>query len=80
MRQSGFNADQKSTQLIIRRVTPFLTSDLTVTNVIFYGLSPSPTQHLRFTKFMTDSTGCHVTQGMDDIFYLTEVLLSTKPH
>ena len=33
----------------------------------FYGLSPSPTQHRRFTKFMTDSTVCLVTQGMDDI-------------
>ena len=39
-------ADQKSLRFIIRRVTPFLTSDLTVTNVIFSGLSPSPTQHL----------------------------------
>ena len=37
LRQSGFNADQKSKQLIIRRVTPFLTSDLTVTYVIFHG-------------------------------------------
>ena len=39
----------KSTWLIVRRVTPFLASGLTVTNVIFYGLSPSHTQHLRFT-------------------------------
>jgi len=36
--------------------------------LFFYGLSPSPTQHLRFTKIMTDKTVCHVTQGMDDIF------------
>ena len=36
--------------------------------LFFSGLSPSPTQHLRFTTFMTDSTVCHVTQGMDDNF------------
>ena len=80
MRQSGFNADQKSIQLIIRRVTTFLTSDFAVTNVIFNGSSPSPKQHLRFPKFMTDSTVRHVSQGMDDILYITEVFLSTKPH
>ena len=36
--------------------------------LFFSGLSPSPTKHLRFTKFMTDSTVCLVTPGMDDIF------------
>ena len=48
--------------------------------LFFYGLSPSPKQHLCFTKFMTDSTVCHVTQGMDDIFYLTEVFFVHKSH
>jgi len=67
MRQSGFNADQKSTRLIIRRVKPFLAS---VNSHKCYFLWIISLSYITLMLYLIYDRlySCHVTQGMGDIF------------
>jgi hypothetical protein len=48
--------------------------------LFFMGYLPLLNNTYALLQFMTDSTVCHVTQGMDDIFYLTEVIFCPQSH
>jgi hypothetical protein len=60
MGQSGFNAEQSHNDITFEELHHFYQANLTVINVIFNGLSPSHTQHLRFPYIMIFNHDTHV--------------------